>query len=349
MTMKTLDRRVPRATLEGQCKQALILYNLGAPSKAERDLLLARIAHELCEQYGYFVTLFAVHPQKRISDLIPLLQSPLDRVIVLGGDGTARFALAALAQSGANIPVGIVPLGTANVLARNLGILDCGFFAKSTENALSVLKSGKAMSIDLGVMNGEYFAVTAAVGPFSDAFIRPKLREKKALGLFAYARTMLQTITQPPRLFRITMDGFTFETLASGVFVSNVEDLGLGRPPDINELTDGFLALNIFTPNKIKDYVEIGFRFAHGDIDASPPQYLRKVKEVLIEADTEGGTVGALRRGATSDLTAGAGVEPGLHSGLRAMIDGEEWGTTPMHVKVVPKAAQVLVPDGSGN
>jgi diacylglycerol kinase family enzyme len=332
------------------CKQALIVYNPAIRSASDRDLLLARITRELCEECGYFVTLFAMDPQKQVRDLVPLLNEPVDLVVALGGDGTTRFALAALAESGSNIPLGIVPLGTANVLARNLGILDHGFFASSPENALSVLKSGRTISIDLGSMNGAYFAVTAAVGPMSDAFTEPNPLEKNAIKLFAYARTMIKTIIKPPRLFKITLDGISVKILASGVFVSNVEDLGLCKPPDISELTDGLLSLNILTPHQFKDYVDIGFRFAVGHTDANPPNYVRKVKEVLVEmepidlADSKL----PLAKGITSrPLSESRAATAVLQTEIPAMIDGEEFGTTPIHVKVIPQAVRVLVPENS--
>lgn len=333
--------------VNGMCKQALIVYNPNVRSASRRDLLLARMTHALCEEAGYFVTLFAIDPEKQIRDLIPLLNESIDLVAVLGGDGTTRFTLAALAESGSKIPVGIVPMGTANVLARNLGILDHGFFAHSPENALSVLKSGKTMSIDLGSMNGEYFAVTAAVGPMSDAFIQPNVVEKNMIKLFAYARTMIQTIAKPPRLFKITMDGISFKISASGVFVSNVEDLGLCKPPDTSELTDGLLSLNILTPHEFKDYVDIGFRFAVGNTEASPPNYVRKVKEVIIETEPPDPTVNELSSGASTTSTRRNGSNNGSSASLSeasAMIDGDECGTTPIHVKVIPNAVQVLVP-----
>jgi diacylglycerol kinase family enzyme len=315
-------------------KQALVVFNPVAKSSSMRKSLLTRIIRELREESGYSVSLFPIDPQQTIHDLIPLLKPPYDLVVVVGGDGTIRFVLAALAECGANIPVGIVPFGTANVLARNLGILEHGFFASSPDNAFATLKSGRTTSIDLGSMNGELFAVTAGVGPMSDAFIRPHFREKNMFRLFAYARTMLQTIGQPPRMFKITMDGVSFCVVASGVFVSNVEDLGLGKPPDINELNDGMLTLNILTPHEFKDYVEIGFRFAVGAADANPPHYVRRVKEVFIETEPL--------------VPPDAQIPPsGLPPQAAAMIDGEECGTTPIHVRVIPRAVQVLVPEHS--
>ncbi|PWT95290.1 MAG: hypothetical protein C5B53_11625 [Candidatus Melainabacteria bacterium] len=315
-------------------KQALVVFNPVAKSSSLRRSLLTRIIRELREECGHSVSLFPIDPQQTIHDLIPLLKPPFELIVVVGGDGTVRFVLAALAECGAKIPVGIVPFGTANVLARNLGILDHGFFASSPENALTTLKTGRTTSIDLGSMNGELFAVTAGVGPMSDAFTRPDFREKNMISLFAYARTMLQTIGQPPRLFKITMDGVSFNVLASGVFVSNVEDLGLGKPPDINELTDGMLSLNILTPHEFKDYVDIGFRFAVGATDANPPHYVRRVKEVLIEAEPL--------------VPSDAQIPPaGLPPEAAAMIDGEEFGTTPIHVKVIPQAVHILVPEHS--
>src|SRR5438270_733081 len=80
-----------------------------------------------------------------------------------GGDGTINEVINGLtagtrAQRGW-MPLGIIPLGTANVLARDLGIP-----VNDIPAACSVIRAGQIQSMDLGVVNGRRFALMAGIG-----------------------------------------------------------------------------------------------------------------------------------------------------------------------------------------
>jgi diacylglycerol kinase family enzyme len=89
---------------------------------------------------------------------------------------TAQFALPwpPLAEAKSDIPAALMPLGTGNVLARNLGIVAEKFFANpSRERPRRNHQWHVPLRIDMGMMNGEYFAGMAGAGPLSDAFVFP--------------------------------------------------------------------------------------------------------------------------------------------------------------------------------
>src|SRR5918995_1944192 len=79
------------------------------------------------------------------------LKEGADLVIVWGGDGMVQRCVDALAGSG--VPVGIIPAGTANLLASNLGIP-----REDLPEAVRVALHGRRRTLDLGVLNGEGFA-----------------------------------------------------------------------------------------------------------------------------------------------------------------------------------------------
>ena len=308
---------------------------------------MGKIVNELSQRADYLVTLFSTDPGKTPHDLVPLLKPPIDLVIAAGGDGTIRFTVAALAEAGSKIPAGIIPLGTLNVLARNLGIVQESFFANPLANAFSAIQHGRPMRIDLGTMNGEYFVVAAGAGPISDAFVVPSREEKNNFRMLAYARAAIQSISVPPVVFKITTNDSEYMVESSGVFVSNVEDFGLGKAADIGELSDGELTLNILNPKDFRDYVEIGFRYAGGFVDGNAPCYVRKVREVRIEVVPGREQLSALQEpgyGLKAMLNGNSQRALPAPGDVTAMIDGEQWGTTPMHVRVIPKAVNILVP-----
>ncbi len=108
------------------------------------------------------------------------VSADVDIVIVAGGDGTVNEVVNALACS--NVIMGLVPLGTANVLARELAIpID------DISSACSIAISGKDRRIDLGCASGRYFAAMAGFG-FDAAVVHSlDLRAKKVIGVGAYA------------------------------------------------------------------------------------------------------------------------------------------------------------------
>ncbi|MFA6209034.1 MAG: diacylglycerol kinase family protein [Candidatus Obscuribacterales bacterium] len=326
-------------------KQILLVYNPTARSQTHAEEWLGHFVSELTKDGEYLVTLYPTTAETTAQHLVPLLKPPLDLVIAAGGDGTIRFALAALAQAKSDIPAALMPLGTGNVLARNLGIVAEKFFANPLENALDVITNGTPMRIDMGMMNGEYFAGMAGAGPLSDAFVFPARQLKTKFKMLAYATAMVNTMAERPIVFKITTGGRSFCVQASGVFVANVEDLGLGKTADSSLLQDGMLELHVLDPADFNDYVQIGFRFAGGHVDSNKPHYVLKVKEAVIEVVPRRGLRSAFQSIAQRvrrTLTKSSGGH--RSDRVTAMIDGEEAGTTPMRITVIPGAVNVLVP-----
>jgi diacylglycerol kinase (ATP) len=106
------------------------------------------------------------------------LSGPAPCVVIAGGDGTVNSSLAALLNCG--YPFGILPLGTANDLARTLGLpLD-------PLDAAEVIARGRRRRIDVGRVNGCYFVNAAGIGFSSDLQRDLDVTTKKAFGPLSY-------------------------------------------------------------------------------------------------------------------------------------------------------------------
>jgi diacylglycerol kinase family enzyme len=103
------------------------------------------------------------------------LKRPVDIVIAAGGDGTVHKTAWRIIDSG--VPLAILPLGTANNLARSLG------FAGSVDEILESLHCGKSQPFDIGVVRSgsqaDYFLEAVGGGLFADYFPTAKANEKK--------------------------------------------------------------------------------------------------------------------------------------------------------------------------
>ncbi len=112
----------------------------------------------------------------------------IDCVVLGGGDGTVNAAAAALLDSG--LPLGVLPLGTANDFARSIGIpLDL-------EAAARVIADGVSHRIDLGEVNGHAFLNVASVGMAADLARSLTTQRKRRFGRFSYALTAARLLLQ---------------------------------------------------------------------------------------------------------------------------------------------------------
>jgi YegS/Rv2252/BmrU family lipid kinase len=158
-----------------------------------------------------------------------------DLVVACGGDGTVTACAEGVAGTG--VALGIIPNGTGNLLARNLGLpLDLW-------RAINVALTGQVRRVDAGTANGRMFVVMAGIGLDARMLADTSEPLKKRLGWAAYAISVLRHLGDKPVLIRIAADGGpAVSTLASAVIVGNVGWLHAGIPllPDA-EPDDGKL------------------------------------------------------------------------------------------------------------
>ena len=334
-------------THDSATPKALVIYNPTAGTAVDIDMCLGAIVHNLCKQKQYSVTVSPTKAGLGHRDAVDLIRGSYDLIVAAGGDGTIRLALGAVSEAAPQTPVAIIPLGTGNQLARNLKIYEENLLTDPLIEAINVMLRGRETRIDLGTMNGEYFCVAAGAGPISDAVITPSRQEKANFKMLAYIGSMLQTFALPPVVFRVKTGGDDFRVKASGVFVTNVADLGVGTLSDTAEMNDGLLDLCIMNPGELFDYMQLGFRFAGGLLGGEAPYYIRKVTEVDLEVlpmKIQLSEFQAMAHKVRSTLKGYPDEQPEVMDQLTAMIDGDAYGETPMHIEVVPDAVSVMIP-----
>lgn len=241
-----------------------------------------------------------------------------DAVFSLGGDGTAMEVATALAGTGR--PLGVLPGGTGNLLARAVGT------PLRIRPAVKALLAGDRLDIDLGRTDtGHRFAIAAGVGIDASMVAQTPPALKRRLGVLAYTligtRAAVRAVRRREFISaRVTVDGTVVTCEAAAILVANfgamLSDrltLGEGIRAD-----DGVMDVCIFTPGSLGDAIRIMWRMVRRDFSPTPVLRYLRGRQIRIDADPH----------------------------CMTQADGDLLGPTPLIVEVEPRALRLLVPAG---
>ena len=208
-----------------------------------------------------------------------LLDKGAEHFFVWGGDGMAQRCIDTLAGTGATMA--IIPAGTANLLATNLGI------PKEIEGAVMTGLHGRRRTIDVASMNGERFAVMAGAGFDADMIDGADGTLKNRMGRAAYIWTGTKSFRKPAFEARIKVDGSPwYEGPASCILAGNVGSLFAGIEVFADaEPDDGLLDLAVITAEGLAQWARTVTRTVAGKPERSPFFRVTKAKKVSVKLD----------------------------------------------------------------
>ena len=214
-------------------KRALLLVNKGARRGTESlDAIVGRLH---AGKIDVTIEPFSAFPE--IARDIVRLRENHDLIILCGGDGTIASGAMAVMESG--LPLGIIPMGTANDLARTLDI------PMDLVQAADLIVKGHARRIDLGAVNGHAFFNVASIGLSSDLAqgLEPGL--KRRFGRFGYALAAVKVLSKArPFTAWITEHGIKTKVRSFQIAVGNGRHYGGGNVVQEDaEIDDGHLDL----------------------------------------------------------------------------------------------------------
>jgi YegS/Rv2252/BmrU family lipid kinase len=274
----------------------------GAENTAQAVSLLADLGLDLVVE--------AASDPSRFPELIGRHRGRIDRVIVGGGDGTLNAAVQVLVE--ANLPLGIIPLGTANNLARTLGI------PADIEAACAASAGHLRRRIDLGRVNDRYFCTTASLGLSVQITEELSAEAKRRWGSVAYALTAIRVMRRArPMHADIEWEGGTRHTRTVQIVVGNGRHYGAALAVAEDAAIDD-ARLDLYS-------LEVGHWW---ELLKLAPSLKRGThgKRTEVAALRARSFVVRTRRPVPIDL------------------DGELGAETPGHFRVVPRALEVLVP-----
>lgn len=242
-----------------------------------------------------------------------------DCILVLGGDGTLMEAATGLAELKADVPLGILPGGTGNQIARAISMP-----MSAARAAKRLIATGEVRAIDCGVLNGaRRVGIGVGLGLDAAMIAGARGRLKQVLGVGSYVVSALSVAWRPHRFpVRATVDGRVFERECSVVLAVNLGYMfkGLMRAVPGSSLTDGRVDLAMLDTRHLYDFVHWSVTRAMLRLSGADPRWtFASGEHITIE---------------TSDLT------------VPAQVDGDLITPQPFELRVLPRALRLLVPKG---
>ena len=276
---------------------------------------LRQALEELSKKRGWIHKVYVTTGEENIAEVTRAACSEgANLVIAAGGDGTVASVVNGLKDTG--VPLGIIPVGTGNGLARAMRI------PLEPEQAMQLLfGEHTVMAIDAMQVSDRIFVLNVSAGISSRAMRDTEPEEKQRFGMLAYARKIIQdAVETEPSVFNITLDGLQIQVKASEVLVSNAKLLK--EPPYLFGAREGFndgeFEVNILTASDTNELVRLAWNLLVDPEESKKDLHDLTVRESII-IDVAG--------------------EP-----LPVQGDGEEYGQTPVEVSMLRNAIQIIVP-----
>lgn len=302
-------------------KRANIIYNPAAGRFPSR--LLTERAATVLRNYGWEVTLLQTTGGDDISTLArKSAQNDVDVVFVAGGDGSIGYAVSGLVGSGTALAV--LPAGTANVWAQELGLPGLTWTRiTALEESAKMLADGVIKEVDVGLCNNTPFLLWAGIG--LDAFIvhhiEPRSRWEKHFAVAQYATQAVMHLSNWRGMdLRVRANDVEIQGRYVVAIVSNIHLYagGLAELSPQSRVDDGKMELWLFAGDTIQETIRHIWNLLSGNHVNSEDVRNLAITSVHLEADTKIYL---------------------QHDGEPGEVPGQE-----VDIKVLPRSLKVLVP-----
>lgn len=299
---------------------AWLLYNPVAGRYPSR--LLAERAARVLRQVGWDVRLESTLSGEHLTHLAQkAAENQVDVLLVSGGDGSINYAISGLL--GSETALGVLPAGTSNVWAQELGLPILSWTSwRALEHSAQALAHARRWRMDVGLCNGNPFLLWAGVGLDGMVVnqIEPRSRWERNLGLPQYAATVVRSLTSwHGANIQVLADGKQVSGLYLLAVVSNIRKYvgGMARLSPEACLDDGEMDLWLFEGGSFSDMVRHAIDLLSGRHTHSDQVHGIHFRNLELKADVP----------------------------LYIQLDGEPFGQADkVSVEVLPQSLWVMVP-----
>ena len=231
----------------------------------------------------------------------------IDLMVAAGGDGTVNYVVNSMKRKGLDIPVGVVPAGTANDFARALGMSD-----KPLEAARQIA-FGSIDRVDCGRVNGQYFVNVLSFGIFTTTSQHTSNTSKHLIGKLAYLIEGVKEFRSMHAVpLEVVADGEAFDLDSLIVLVFNGETAGGFRLARNSSVRDGLFDCLMLEKKNVIRSTEAMIRYLLG----GRPRIIRQLQARQLDI-----------RSALNEPTD---------------VDGQKGAGFPLHIECLPGGLQVM-------
>jgi diacylglycerol kinase (ATP) len=303
----------------------LLVYNPVAGRYPSR--MLTERAAGVFKSYGWGVEIETTSGGEHIRSLASqAVEQEKDSLIVVGGDGSVNNALSGLV--GTDTALGVLPAGTANVWAQQIGLPGLSWTRwRALEESAHRLAKGSIKKMDVGLSNDRHFLLWSGIG--IDAFIvhriEPRKQWEKNFTVVRYAASAVWSASKWQGVnLRVVTDDLGVEGKFVLVEVSNIR-LYAGGYATLSpqaSLDDGLMELWLFDGESLEEVLQQAWSIWSGKHIKSERVQFRQFENVKFESDAP----------------------------IYLQMDGEpEIGAQQVSISVLPKILKVLIPEGAPN
>lgn len=225
---------------------------------------------------------YRIQKGRDLAEALDIIDETYSYILIAGGDGTVDSLVNAMKQRNVNLPIGILPVGTANDFGKFINM------PSDIEEACKQILDSKPVSVDVGKINDKYFINVASTGLFTDISQKTDVNLKNTMGKLAYYLKGLEELPNFRKLqVKISSKECNYEGEMYLLLVFNGQTAGNLNLATEAEVTDGKLDVVMFKAIAIIELLPLFIKLLKGEhLDSDKVVYF-KTDDVLIESSED--------------------------------------------------------------
>lgn len=212
------------------------------------------------QKYGYLIVPYRISFESNLIEAFKDIDENYKYILIAGGDGSVDNVLNCMKQLNINLPIAILPTGTANDFAKFIGMpSDIG-------NACEQIIKSTPKKVDIGKINDKYFINVASTGLFTDVSQKTDVNVKNTVGKLAYYMKGLEQLPNFRKLkVNVQSNHGSFKGDMYLMLVFNGQTAGNFKFAYKSEIDDGLLDVIIIKATAVKDMITLFIKMLKGE------------------------------------------------------------------------------------
>jgi YegS/Rv2252/BmrU family lipid kinase len=237
---------------------------------------------KLHQEVDLTVVPYRIQKGRDLAEALDIIDETYSYILIAGGDGTVDSVVNAMKNKNINIPIGILPVGTANDFGKFINM------PNDIQEACKQILDSKPVAVDVGKINDKYFINVASSGLFTDVSQKTDVNLKNTIGKLAY---YLKGIEELPNFRKLKIKLLSKECNYDGemylLLVFNGKTAGNFNLATEAEITDGKLDVIIFKAIQIIELLPLFIKLLKGEhLDSDKVVYF-KTDNLYIESSED--------------------------------------------------------------